>query len=315
MSFPQESKKKGEESSQLEQKLELVDFKLLKSICSEVLEKAGVGKERAEKISRKTIQEEHNQTINFLNNVYRVKGAYDPIEDKVIFSNGNLSKEIEDFIFYLAHELTHAISDREVENENKFRVGLNEKEVKVGFLGIPYRITENESLNEGLTELIAEAIAYEYFRRKGDKIEITEIGAEIYSTSEIIPLLNRDIYSTGKALVELLVKSISFRTGVPEDVVFKALTRSMLNGDYKDFTELVKDDPVLDELISKIKKIKGSDVLRNYPLFSKWTVDLKKIEVKGLEDVFSQIITDKRIKRDDKKLEYGYFNPLYGRLD
>lgn len=294
----------GTLTSSLEKILNKVDFEMIKDICSGVLRKAGVESSRAEKISSQMVNNKAQWDI-FLEGA---EAVYSTEKDKIIFYKA-FYRKFEIFLNTLIHELIHVVSDNErtdsVNPEDYIqRTGIDEQIFGGRFLGLPYYKNFNILLNEGVTQLLSEAITHEYFRRKGVDIED-------------IRLLERDAYLSGKAVVELLTKSIAYRTGVSEDAVFKAITRSMLNYDYDEFSEMIHDDPILKELVTKISSL-GDFELENFLGrigIGHKKVSLNKLKVKGLENVFESIITGGKYDKNKKEsIDKVYFNPLYGNL-
>lgn len=308
MLSPEKSQPVQQKVSSLEKGLEQVDFEMIKDICAGVLRKAGVGENRAEKISLSIV---NKKGANFTNYLSGTKAYYDPIDEDVTFVKPFVPSRVQRFTNLLVHELVHAISDSnendpETDEDYKSNLGLDAQEFDGKLFGFSYYKNNYLLLNEGVTELVAEAITHEYFRRKGE-------------TVEDVSLTERNVYLSGKAVVELLAKSIAYRTGVSEDAAFKAIARSMFNYDFDEFVKLTEEDLVLKELLEKIKDL-GTFKLETNRLLSPLKlaergVDLSSLKVEGLEEVFNNILIG-RIRPSDKKdsMEGYYFNPLYGDL-
>ncbi len=308
MFSPEKSQSAQQKVSSLEKGLEQVDFEMIRDICARILRKAGVDEKKAEKISLDIVNKKGGNFTNYLSGT---KAYYDPTDVNVTFVKPFIPSRIQRFTNILVHELVHAISDSNENNpENdedyKSNLGLEAQEFDGKLFGFYYYKNSYILLNEGITELVAEAITHEYFRRKGEAVED-------------ISLTERNFYLSGKAVVELLAKSIAYRTGVPENVAFKAITRCMLNYDFDEFVKLTEEDLVLKELLQKIKDL-GKFTLETNRLLSQVKlaergVDLSSLKVDGLEDVFDNILIG-RIRPADKKdtMEGHYFNPLYGDL-
>ena len=305
---PEKSQPVQQKVSSLEKGLEQVDFEMIKDICASILRKAGVDESRVEKISLDIVNKKGGNFTNYLSGT---KAYYDPTDGDVTFVKPFIPSRVQRFTNLLVHELVHAISDSnendpETDEDYKSNLGLDAKEYDGKLFGFPYYKNNYLLLNEGVTELVAEAITHEYFRRKGE-------------TVEDVSLTERSFYLSGKAIVELLAKSIAYRTGVSEDVAFEAIVRSMFNYDFDEFIKLTEEDPVLKKLLEKIKDL-GTHNLETNRLLSPFKlaergVDLSSLKVDGLEEVFDNILIG-RIRPTDKKdtMEGHYFNPLYGDL-
>jgi hypothetical protein len=194
-----------------EKGLEQVDFEIIKDICAGILRKAGVDENRAEKISLDIVNKKGGNFTNYLSGT---KAYYDPTDEDITFVKPFTPSRVQRFTNLLVHELVHAISDsnendQETDEDYKSSLGLDTQEFDGKLFGFSYYKNSYLLLNEGVTELVAEAITHEYFRRKGE-------------TVEDVSLTERNFYLSGKAIVELLAKSIAYRTGVSEDAAFEA---------------------------------------------------------------------------------------------
>lgn len=291
-----------------EKGLEQVDFEMIKDICAGILRKAGVDESRAEKISIDIVNRKGDwDPRNYLS----AKAYFSPADDEVTFVKPFIPSRMQRFANLLVHELVHAISDsneNDPENDEDYKsnLGLDAQEFSGKLFGFSHYKNNYLLLNEGATELVAEAITHEYFQRKGEPVND-------------VSLTERNFYLSGKAVVELLAKSIAYRTGVSEDAAFEAIVRSMFNYDFDEFVKLTEEDPVLKELLEKIKDL-GTFKLETNRLLSPLKlaergVDLSSLKVEGLEEVFDNILIG-RIRPTDKKdtMEGYYFNPLYGDL-
>lgn len=294
----------------LDKGLEQIDFVMIEDIFTKILTKAGVDRERLLVIFKDLSKKiEEGGLLSYFD---KNTAIYFSDEDKIVFSKHISPQKFQDFISTLVHELLHMVSDiSKGENttpENyESRVGLDERWYGGKFLGlVPFYEGANTLLNEGVTQLVAEAITYEYFRRQGEKA--VDIRNE-----------ERNIYLSGKAVVELLTKSIASRTGVPEDIVFQAIVRSMLNYDYDEFLDLVSDDPVLEEFVKKIgglyqKDLESTALLERFGLGERKVV-LDTLKVQGLEDVFEKVLNGRARKRPkEESMDDFYFNPFYDNL-
>lgn len=287
--------------SSFPERLAKVDFKVLQDICSGILRKSGVDEKRAEKISATLVEKKEAWDI-FLTGDFAQRTP----EGKIIFFKSFYTK-FEKFVSTLIHEAIHEISDNfthdsDSDEDYVQRAGVSERVFAGKLFGLSHYKDLNNLLNEGITQLVAEAVTHEYFRRQGVGIED-------------IRLLERNIYTSGKAVVELLTKSISYKTDVPEDVAFKAIVRAMFNYDYDEFVKMVQGDPELEELISHISTLgifELENILGRMGLVDK-QVNLNKLKVKGLEDVFENVVIGQSNKRRNDR-ETTYFNPLYGDL-
>ncbi len=308
MFSPEKNQPVQQKVSSLEKGLEKVDFEMIKDICAGILRKAGVDENRAEKISLEIVNKKGE---NFTNYLRGTKAYYDPTDEDITFVKPFIPSRLQRFTNLLVHELVHAISDStennpENEEDYKSNLGLDVREFDGKLFGFSYYKNNYLLLNEGVTELVSEAITHEYFRRKGE-------------TVEDVSLIERNFYLSGKAVVELLAKSIAYRTGVSEDTAFKAITRSMFNYDFDEFVKLTEEDSVLKELLEKIKNL-GTHSLETNRLLSPLKlaergVDLNSLKVEGLEEVFSNILIGTIRPMDKKDTTEGYyFNPLYGDL-
>jgi hypothetical protein len=295
----------------LEQGLEEVDFAVLGDIFTKILIKSGVEKERLEKVSEEVINKIEKGNLLSLFNTDTA--AYSSDEDKIIFLRSLALPKFQEFVSILVHELVHMVSDiskgENTTTENyKSRVGLDKQQYGGKFLRVlPFYENSNMLLNEGITQLLTEAIIHEYFRRKGEKVK--DIRNE-----------DRNVYLSGKAIVELLTKSISYRSGVSEEIAFQSLVRSMLNYDYDDFISLLGDDDTLRGLVEKIQGLDQRDlekiaVLGRFGIGER-SVVLDSIRVEGLEAVFDTILNGRARKNPKKEtMDETYFNPFYKNLD
>ena len=308
MFSPEKSQLAQQKVPSLEKGLEQVDFDMIKDICAGILRKAGVDENRVEKISIDVVNKKGGNFTNYLSGT---KAYYDPTDGYVTFVKPFIPSRVQRFTNLLVHELVHAISDSnkndtKIDEDYKNNLGLDAKEYDGKLFGFSYYRNNYLLLNEGVTELVAEAVTHEYFRRKGETVEDVSLTA-------------RNIYLSGKAIVELLAKSIAYRTGVSEDAAFKAITRSMLNYDFDEFIKLTEVDPVLKDLLEKIKNLGTFNLETNRLLsplkLAERGVNLDSLKVEGLEEVFNNILIG-RIRPMDKKdtMEGHYFNPLYGDL-
>lgn len=310
MFSPEKAYPAQERVSSLDKGLEQIDFVLIENIFTKILTKAGVDRERLlvvfKDLSKKI---EEGDLLSYFD---KNNASYFSDEDKIVFSKHVSPQKFQDFVSTLVHELLHMVSDiskgeNTVPQNYESRVGLDEQWYGGKFLGlVPFYEGANTLLNEGVTQLLAEAISHEYFRRKGEKT--TDIrNAE------------RNVYLSGKATVELLTKSIATRSGVPEDVAFQAIVRSMLNYDYDQFLDLVGDDPVLEELVKKIGGLYQKD-LESAALLERFGVGERKVVldsliVQGLEDVFEKVLNGRARKRPkEESMDGFYFNPFYNNL-
>lgn len=109
-------------------------------------------------------------------------------------------------------------------------------------------------LNEGLTELIADAVFSEYFARSGSVREYEE-KKKWYQKESLID--RGAAYLDERVAVVLLVSKISEYSGVPEDKVYQSLLAEYLvAGDLcrSELLDECKDAPEVQELLLQLKQ-------------------------------------------------------------
>lgn len=294
--LPKNERKDTARNEKIKNLLEGFDFQIIRDIVGTILEKSGVSKNVAEKISLDLFVLLKSPTFlgRILDKFVEDVAWYNEIGDIVVINNERIFEmDNEKVILIIIHEISHSVSEVFVKYSNG-----NPYEVRVGLASMKKNekskwLTENRLLNEGVTELLAESIEGEYLNRKGESIN----NINRYSNS----------YPVAKKVVEILVRSISKKTGVPVDDVFKSVVRSMLNYDYESFYELVKLDDNDEELLQLLDAIKGLDTqddVASKNIFGKVSYNFDKLTVAGFKEIVDKVINSR-----------DYFNPLMNKVN
>lgn len=299
---PSRTVEQNNHKGEIESFIEKLDFNSLRDVLSGILKKTGVNLERLEKIKPDLFEIVKKPYFieKVLHSLEKITGSaslggYDATRDKILLREHFLHLKEDEIFLTIVHELVHSISDIEI-NESRFL--LSGENINVGLSEGRYSkipgmssFETNNLLNEGLTELIAEAVTVEFFRRKGQPHKLEDTFSSIYHV--------------GKDLVRILVLAISEKSGQPEDVVFFALVKAVFDNDFNEFKLLLADEKQLDELLEKIAVINEEEDLLKRNLFSSTAkYQAYKLHVDGLDSVLRRVLEN----RDT------YYNPLMNTL-
>lgn len=293
-----ENKPRIEQNKDLEELtkiIEGVDFALLKNIIFDILSKSGVDLERLKKVNPESFRIVNDTSFKSI-------GVYLPDVDLIGLRAG-ISHEYNEneILLFVTHEFVHSLSSmQKLEEkyekyniisapETRYKLGLQEDLIS----NVPFRsFRKNNQVNEGLTELVAEAITVEFLRRRGEKCDLSALFSKTYAV--------------GKDLVKILVFSISEKTGLPDDIVFLSLVRAMFSGEFDAFKLELEDEHSISDLVDRLSKVNEDHQIANIG-FSKraehHSLKLDKLNIKGLERVLKRVTEQKE-----------YYNPLIEKL-
>ncbi len=286
---------KNKDLEELTKVIEGIDFTALKNVIFDILNKTGIDLERLKKVNPESIRIVNDASFESI-------AAYFQGVDLIGLRAG-ISDEYDEneILLFVTHEFVHSLSsmqrlEEKYEKyniisapETRYKLGLTESLVS----DLPFRsFRKNDQVNEGLTELIAEAITVEFLRRKGENCDLSDLSSKLYPV--------------GKDLVKILVFSISEKTGLPDDVVFLSLVRAMFSGEFDAFKLELEDEHSISDLVDRLSKVNEDYQIANVGFLKRkehYSLKLDKLNIKGLEKV---------LKRATKQNEY--YNPLIEKL-
>jgi hypothetical protein len=148
------------------------------------------------------------------------------------------------------------------------------------------------SLNEGLTELIKDAVYSEYQARKGTAFDSPEFGMDVGLEKGVVvnPLMRFVGYSSKRADVKVLINEIHKATGISEDDVFRSLVSEYFTNGNLTREELLKLFGEYEGLTSLLDRLSKDINAREY--------SQDEIEQDFKDTIFS---------------EQGYIRALFGR--
>ena len=293
-----ENKPTNERNKDLEELtriIESVDFTVLRNILFDILSKSGVDLEKLKKVNP--------ESLRIIDDAgFKAIGAYSQDVDLIGLREGVSSEYTNNEIFlFVTHEFIHSLSNMQMleEKYEKYNIiSAPETRYKLGLTeglssNFPFRsFRKNNEINEGLTEMIAEAVTIEFLRRKGENCDLSKLFSSLYPV--------------GKDLVKILVFSISEKTGLPDDVVFLSLVRAMFSGEFDAFKLELEDERSISDLVDRLSKVNKGHQIANIGVFKKaehHSLKLDKINIKGLEKILKQVSEQNE-----------YYNPLIEKL-
>src|SRR3989344_225791 len=236
----------GETQKELEEFLEEIDLKALKSIFEEIYRKSGLdtAKLNFPAYIPGGIRELRRSWLSSSRYMEETAGLYDNLTNRVSINLENHREDLKDsvytkfgFLHTLIHELTHAASD--------WKTGLE------GIVGSGYSWGGSfRSINEAVTESIAQEIAIEYIRRtafaggldawrhvSAESVQsyghLTAKGDPKTEMHKILLDKSFGVYSTERRILKKIIGTISESTGVPEETVWQGFVRGYFENDEK----------------------------------------------------------------------------------